>query len=271
MDTPSHSTVSLSTLLCQETEKCLDEGDEEHQFFSFTDYASSASDSAEDEYVQILLQREPALAKPRNPHSALLEGCTRSARLDAIDYILRTRALFGFRFQSAYLSALYFDRFLSKRSIDSQKRWTIELLSVACLSLAAKLEECRVPGLSELQDVNLMDHQPSAIASAAVLVTLDQRLTRKQLELKINAIPLSRFLDIEDAFTCYTIMQQLELAKIGMSNLIVSPGLSQINLRWIEALRNAPSANSSIITKRKRLTFNDNDQNYDLPEKKRDK
>lgn len=57
----------------------------------------------------------------------------------------------GFRFQTAYLSVTYLDRFLSKRSIDSEKHWAIRLLSVACLSLAAKMEEYTVPGLSQFQ------------------------------------------------------------------------------------------------------------------------
>ena len=37
-------------------------------------------------------------------------------------------------------------------------------------------------------EINLMDHRPSVIAAAAVLVALDQRLTRNELESKMNAI-----------------------------------------------------------------------------------
>ena len=33
----------------------------------------------------------------------------------------------------------------------SEKYWAIRLLSLACLSLAAKMEECRVPALSEFR------------------------------------------------------------------------------------------------------------------------
>ena len=35
------------------------------------------------------------------------------------------------------------------RSIQGEKYWAIRLLAIACLSLAAKMEECRVPLLSE--------------------------------------------------------------------------------------------------------------------------
>lgn len=94
--------------------------------------------------------------------------------------LIQTRAIFGFRFQTAYLSMTYFDRFLSSRSIDvryfyfksvakfqfntwflllisfiiflqSEKSWAVKLLSVACLSLAAKMEEVKTPALSEFQ------------------------------------------------------------------------------------------------------------------------
>ncbi|BBH05898.1 cyclin d5 [Prunus dulcis] len=64
---------------------------------------------------------------------------------------MHTGGNFGFQFQTVYLSVTYFDGFLSKRSIDDGKLWAIRLLSVACLSLAAKMEECKVPALSEFQ------------------------------------------------------------------------------------------------------------------------
>jgi cyclin D5 len=40
--------------------------------------------------------------------------------------------------------------------MQDEKLWTIRLLSVACLSLAAKMEECKVPALSEyrMEEIN---------------------------------------------------------------------------------------------------------------------
>jgi len=35
--------------------------------------------------------------------------------------------------------------------VQSEKCWAIQLLSIACLSLAAKMEECNVPALSEFK------------------------------------------------------------------------------------------------------------------------
>ncbi|XP_059631147.1 cyclin-D5-1-like [Cornus florida] len=147
MDDSSHSTLSLSTLLCQEPgTPCL--ADHQHTSISLNMcHSSSEEDDDDDEYLQVLLQREIGFGF--KTHQFSRDHMIKCARLDAITWILNTRALFRFRFQTAYLSVTYFDQFLSRRVIDSEKSWAIRLLSVACLSLAAKMEECRVPALSE--------------------------------------------------------------------------------------------------------------------------
>ncbi|KAL9229833.1 hypothetical protein vseg_005259 [Gypsophila vaccaria] len=70
-------------------------------------------------------------------------------RLEAVKWIFDTQRLLNYKNQTAYLSLAYFDFFLSIRCIHEGKRWAIRLLSVACLSLAAKMEECKVAALSE--------------------------------------------------------------------------------------------------------------------------
>lgn len=93
--------------------------------------------------------------------------------------------MFRFRGKTAYVAVTYFDRFLAQREVDvimalsfrlcltllscsrvfdvmtasalpfcldcfqRGKEWALQLLAVACLSLAAKLEEYRSPRLSE--------------------------------------------------------------------------------------------------------------------------
>ncbi|KAK2985617.1 hypothetical protein RJ640_006880 [Escallonia rubra] len=248
-------------------------------------------------------------------------------------FVTQTRVLFGFGHQTAYLSVTYFDRFVAVRAIDSEKYWAARLLAVACLSLAAKMEECRVPALSDfpveefnfesnvmqrmellvlntlewkmgsitplayihyflskfckqlprknivsivvelifatVRDTNLMGYRPSAIASAAVLVALDRRLTRQDLELKINALSLSGFLDIENLFICYNRMQELlDTENIKLPKRIPSPDLSRIRLRGTHLCENS-SITSFVVNKRKRLIFSDYDKNCDTPEEKR--
>ncbi|KAF2324272.1 hypothetical protein GH714_011522 [Hevea brasiliensis] len=245
---------SISELLCQESENCLVEDvvDED----TFVDLARSREE--EEGYVEMLVEREINF-RFKGDQPMGFDNWLRCARLEAIAWILKTRAIFDFRFQTAYLSLAYFDRFLSKRSIDSEKLWAVRLLAVACLSLAAKMEEIKAPALSEFQiedynfktqviqrmellvlntlewrmisitpfaflhyliikfckdspprqiisrivgfistlmrEINLMDHRPSVIAAAATLMALDQSLTRRALECKINST-YSEFLEI---------------------------------------------------------------------------
>ncbi|KAJ4701626.1 cyclin-D5-1-like [Melia azedarach] len=320
---------SLSGLLCQESETCLDEElvEQEETFCDLKDYGV-----LDDGYTDMLGEREISFGFKRDDKSLVLGDQIKCARSEAIAWILKTRAVFRFRFQTAYLSVTYFDRFLYTRSIDGEKLWAIKLLSVACLSLAAKMEEVKVPALSEFQteeykfasnvilrmellvlttldwrmgsitpfaflryfivnfykdsppsnnvsrvvalilatmrEINLMDHRPSAIAAAATLMALDQRLTKKALECKMNPISYCGFLEIEDVFTCYSIMQKLEIEKLKMRKSIVSPDLSPTHLRTPNVL-NCSSVSSAVSTKRKRLTFNDSDQSSDRPNEKR--
>eukprot|EP01018_Ginkgo_biloba_P014993 Gb_01779 [translate_table: standard] len=74
-----------------------------------------------------------------------------SARQKAIDWILKVHAYYNFGPLTAYLSINYLDRFLSRHQLPNSKAWMFQLLSVACLSLAAKMEEIQVPLLLDLQ------------------------------------------------------------------------------------------------------------------------
>ncbi|XP_039068600.1 cyclin-D1-1-like isoform X2 [Hibiscus syriacus] len=73
------------------------------------------------------------------------------ARQDSINWILKVNACYHFSPVTAFLSVNYFDRFLSSRDLPPANGWPLQLLSVACLSLAAKMEEPQVPSLLELQ------------------------------------------------------------------------------------------------------------------------
>ncbi|PRQ22654.1 putative cyclin B3, G2/mitotic-specific [Rosa chinensis] len=75
-----------------------------------------------------------------------------TARQDSINWILKVHSHYRFAPLTAFLSVNYLDRFLSTRSLPQQHgRWPFQLLSVACLSLAAKMEEPNVPYIVDLQ------------------------------------------------------------------------------------------------------------------------
>ncbi|KAL7596281.1 hypothetical protein Lser_V15G31012 [Lactuca serriola] len=73
------------------------------------------------------------------------------ARQQAVDWIKKVHAHFNFGPLCAYLSINYLDRFLAVYEFPKDKAWMMQLLSVACLSLASKMEETEVPLILDLQ------------------------------------------------------------------------------------------------------------------------
>ncbi|KAJ6919784.1 cyclin-D3-1-like [Populus alba x Populus x berolinensis] len=73
------------------------------------------------------------------------------ARKEAVDWIAKVHAHFGFGPLCAYLSVNYLDRFLSAYELPKGNAWMVQLLGVACLSLAAKMEETEAPLSLDLQ------------------------------------------------------------------------------------------------------------------------
>lgn len=72
-----------------------------------------------------------------------------TSRQDSINWILKVHEYYRFKPVTAYLSVNYLDRFLAV--ITLPQGWPFQLLSVACLSLAAKMEETVVPVSLDLQ------------------------------------------------------------------------------------------------------------------------
>ncbi|KAK3016526.1 hypothetical protein RJ639_006849 [Escallonia herrerae] len=165
------TSISLSSLLCQEDDSFLGQHQNPDE-----DLDSCSLSESEDEYVQTLLGKETSLESFPDS-SEMSKRLPKHARLDAINWVLNTRAFFGFHSRTAYLSLIYFDRFLSRRSIDNGNAWAIQLLSVACFSLAAKMEECNAPALSQYH-VNEYNFEGNVIQKMELLVlnTLDWKM-----------------------------------------------------------------------------------------------
>ncbi|KAF8377592.1 hypothetical protein HHK36_030974 [Tetracentron sinense] len=73
------------------------------------------------------------------------------ARREAVKWMLRVNAHYAFSALTAVLAVNYLDRFLSGLHFQIDKPWMTQLVAVACLSLAAKVEETQVPLLLDLQ------------------------------------------------------------------------------------------------------------------------
>uniref|UniRef100_A0A7N0ZVR7 Cyclin N-terminal domain-containing protein n=1 Tax=Kalanchoe fedtschenkoi TaxID=63787 RepID=A0A7N0ZVR7_KALFE len=146
------SAGSVSTLLCAESPAFLhDDGDDRVQETAFDQEFSHLRDDLgpqDDEYVSTLLERENGceLGAPGNEQKRWMK----CARLESIEWVMRNRASLGFRYRTAYLAIMYFDRYLSLgMTMKKRKKWVIRLLTMACLSLAVKMEEVRIPAMRE--------------------------------------------------------------------------------------------------------------------------
>ncbi|KAK6938089.1 Cyclin, C-terminal domain [Dillenia turbinata] len=116
-----------------------------------------------DEFITVLpVQSDECLSslcEKENEHLPNMDYLSRlktgdfefKARKEAIDWISKVQAHFNFGPLCAYLSINYLDRFLSEYQLPNDKTWMMQLLAVACLSLAAKMEETEVPLSLDLQ------------------------------------------------------------------------------------------------------------------------
>ncbi|RWW21835.1 hypothetical protein BHE74_00007727 [Ensete ventricosum] len=138
-------TVSLSTLICKEDETCFDVQEAEEEEEENAKMVLCEEDS--DEYIEMLLNRESCFCSA-TPDAAS-GNSVNAARSDAVRWILRV-----------------------------SRSWAIRLLSVACLSLAVKMEERKVPALSEFQTEDYrFDTEAIQRMELLVLGTLEWRMS----------------------------------------------------------------------------------------------
>ncbi|KAI4389814.1 hypothetical protein MLD38_001996 [Melastoma candidum] len=105
-----------------------------------------------EEFLGLLLEKQ-CQHLPRSDYLGRLRNgdLDSAARKDAVDWIGKVHSYFSFGPLSAYLSINYLDRFLSSYELPRGKAWMTQLLAVACLSLATKMEETDVPLPQDLQ------------------------------------------------------------------------------------------------------------------------
>ncbi|MED6198423.1 hypothetical protein PIB30_066169 [Stylosanthes scabra] len=105
-----------------------------------------------EEYLALMVEKECHHLPSQDYLHRLRNGdLDFGARNHAIHWIQTVREHFGFGALSAYLSINYLDRFLSAYELPKQRVWTMQLLAVACLSLAAKIDETDLPLCLDLQ------------------------------------------------------------------------------------------------------------------------
>lgn len=112
-----------------------------------------------------------------------------AARTDAFDWIFKAHSYYSFGPLSFCLAVNYLDRFLSSRELPSGSAWALQLLAVACLSIAAKLEETSVP-----QSVEFQVEDPKFVFEAKTIKRMEL-LVLDTLNWKMNAVTPCSFLD----------------------------------------------------------------------------
>ncbi|KAL1550902.1 cyclin-D1-1-like [Salvia divinorum] len=139
--------LSCSDLLCGEDSNIIFAAGVDE----LPEYSSDIDSGPPDveESIAGLLEDERDLAGFNWPLSH--ESIDASTRAESVAWILKVQRYYCFQPLTAYLSVNYFDRFLYSHHLPKMNGWPFQLLSVACLSLAAKMEEPIVPSLLDLQ------------------------------------------------------------------------------------------------------------------------
>ncbi|KAG2536608.1 cyclin-D5-1-like [Panicum virgatum] len=157
-------------LLCSEAEEEEDEEYMDHLVSKESKFCCSPSSSASSSPAAFSDFSDAGAESSPSPMPSS-EDWFRCARRDTVKWIIETRACFGFSHRTAYLAVAYFDRFCLHRCFDrSVMPWAARLLAVACVSLAAKMEEYRAPALSEFRADDEYDFSCASIRRMELLV-----------------------------------------------------------------------------------------------------
>ncbi|CBI18712.3 hypothetical protein VitviT2T_010728 [Vitis vinifera] len=199
---------SVSSLLCSETHTvCFDDLDcnaiDEFFPWNFQNhyqnpiFRNSRSESwiecpmLSEERLREMVEREGEYM-PRDDYLGRLRSgdLDLGVRREAVDWILKAHACHGFGPLSLYLSINFLDRVLSVYQLPTRRPWIVRLLSVACLSVAAKVEETNVPLSIELQEVG----DPRLMFEAKTIRRMEL-LVLTHLKWKMQAFTPCSFID----------------------------------------------------------------------------
>ncbi|MCL7033044.1 hypothetical protein MKW94_014824 [Papaver nudicaule] len=136
-------------------------------------------------------------AKERETHNVIINNLEthhqlpflESVRKEAVQWILRVISHYSFSPLTAILSVNYLDRFLSSHHFQREKPWMTQLVAVACLTLAAKVEETQVPLLLDFQV------EESKYIFEAKTIQRMELLILSTLQWKMNPVTPISFLD----------------------------------------------------------------------------
>ncbi|KAL5102558.1 hypothetical protein RYX36_006885 [Vicia faba] len=133
-----------------------------------------------DESVKVLIGKECYHVPASDYVSRLKIGdLDLEGRMEAIDWIQKVGMHFGFGPLCLYLAVNFMDRFLSAVDMLKDRMWSIQLLAVASLYLAAKIDETAVPRSLDMQmneKKYLFDNKTILKMELMILSTLNWRM-----------------------------------------------------------------------------------------------
>ncbi|KAL2458994.1 Cyclin-D3-1 [Forsythia ovata] len=140
----------------------------------------------EDEELSSLLSKE----QENELYNGLRENPSLAkARGEAVEWMLKVIEYYSFNALTAVLAVNYLDRFFCGFQSQSEKPWMTQLAAVACLSLAAKVEETQVPLLLDFQV------EESKYVFEAKTIQRMEILVLSTLQWKMNPVTPLSFLD----------------------------------------------------------------------------
>ncbi|VVB18125.1 unnamed protein product [Arabis nemorensis] len=180
------------SLLCTETN--LDDDDEEAKGMIFEkipivgrreiSISQMGFPSESEEIIREMMEKEKQHLPKDDYFKRLTSGDLdlNVRRRQALNWIWKACEEHQFGPLCICLSMNYLDRFLSVHDLPSGKAWIVQLLAVACLSLAAKIEETEVPML-----INLQVGDPKYVFEAKSVQRMEL-LVLNRLEWRLRAI-----------------------------------------------------------------------------------
>lgn len=117
------------------------------------------------------------------------DSSLKTARNEAINWMLKVIVCYGFNASTAVLAVNYYDRFIISPCFQKEKPWMSQLAAVACLSIAAKVEETQVPLLLDLQV------EESKYLFEAKTIQRMELLVLSTLQWKMNPVTPMSFFD----------------------------------------------------------------------------
>ncbi|KAK6128700.1 hypothetical protein DH2020_037550 [Rehmannia glutinosa] len=154
----------------------------------------------EDEEILTLLSKEKTQKSGLSCDGIInSDGSLKMVRNEAVKWMFKVIGHFGFTALTAVLAVNYYDRFITSLCFQRDKPWMSQLVAVACLSIAAKVEETQVPLLLDLQV------EESKYVFEAKTIQRMELLVLSTLQWKMNPVtPISFFDHIVRRFELIT-------------------------------------------------------------------